>query len=181
MGLDTSTCPWARWRGGFKRGRYLFWAAVDEVALFDFFFSVVYIAFWDYVLLNLSCFLFVFLVADVLKCSVFGFVTQQSASSPSHLVVGILPIWIAKNWGKHRFSAAGRSCRTAMVFELRSDVFCWLQSRTARFARYADERNVGCVYHRKVLFNQETNHIYRVRGSRNRSLLSRRCSIYKAN
>ena len=25
-------------------------------------------------------------------------------------------------------------------------------SRTARFARYADERNVGCVYHRKVLF-----------------------------
>ena len=26
-------------------------------------------------------------------------------------------------------------------------------SRTARFARYADERNVGCVYHQRVLFN----------------------------
>jgi len=35
-------------------------------------------------------------------------------------------------------------------------------SRTARFARYADERNVGCVYRRKVLFNQETNHIVEV-------------------
>jgi len=24
-------------------------------------------------------------------------------------------------------------------------------SRSARFARYADERNVGCVYHQRVL------------------------------
>ena len=30
---------------------------------------------------------------------------------------------------------------------------------TARSARYADERNVGCVYHQRVLFNQEPNHI----------------------
>ena len=39
-------------------------------------------------------------------------------------------------------------------------------------------RNVGCVYHRKVLFNQEPNHIYRVRESYNGCFLSRRCSMY---
>jgi len=54
-------------------------------------------------------------------------------------------------------------------------------SRTVRFARYADERNVGCVYHRKGVFNQEPNHIYRVRENYNGCFLSRRCSIYKAN
>ena len=32
-------------------------------------------------------------------------------------------------------------------------------SRTARFTRYADERTVGCVYHRRVLFNEEPNHM----------------------
>ena len=27
------------------------------------------------------------------------------------------------------------------------------ENTTVRFARHTDERNVGCVYHRKVFFN----------------------------
>ena len=76
------------------------------------------------------------------------------------------------------------SCRVTPVFP-RNDTnhnnFWGPISRTARFARYADERNVGCVYHRKILYNQEPNNVYRVRESHNRCFLSRSCSIYKAN
>ena len=36
---------------------------------------------------------------------------------------------------------------------------CLLCSRTARFARYADERNVGCVYHRSSSIKNQTIYI----------------------
>jgi len=69
-----------------------------------------------------------------------------------------------------------RGSRNGFLLSRRCSIY-----KATQGLQYADERNVGWVYDRKVLFNPETNHIYRARGSHNGSLLSRRRSIYKAN